>query len=233
MIPRRINLQEQDASEAAIRRAVELIETLGADVRLTDAVILLDAARESVADYIDKSPLIRRNVVTSLAAVPVETPTPPRNRYTPTGQTMKADPSFSFPTESSKDRRCGSQGIDADGQCNRCGYPVDMDTNDDRPECPPAFLEPPEAAAPAPAGARTPGEPEQTHTCRCGHGRDDHQSRTEQEDGQKVQVEKCEHCPCRAYVRRFGPLDTLVENYRATALPASQGTAPAPPKEQP
>jgi hypothetical protein len=70
--------------------------------------------------------------------------------------------------------------------------------------------------------------PATLHICRCGHDRDDHQSRTEQEDGQKVQVEKCEHCPCRAYVRRLGPLDTLVETYRAAALPASQGTAPAP-----
>jgi hypothetical protein len=67
--------------------------------------------------------------------------------------------------------------------------------------------------------------PATLHICRCGHDRDDHQSRTEQEDGQKVQVEKCEHCPCRAYVRRLGPLDTLVETYRAAALPASQGTA--------
>ena len=41
-------------AELAIRAAVEAVEQMGADVRLTDAVQLLQAARESVADHVDQ-----------------------------------------------------------------------------------------------------------------------------------------------------------------------------------
>jgi hypothetical protein len=40
-------------AERAIVNAVQAVEALGADVRLTDAVVLLQAARDSVADFVD------------------------------------------------------------------------------------------------------------------------------------------------------------------------------------
>jgi hypothetical protein len=52
-IPRRAQLDRLTEAELAIRRAVIEVEKVGADVRLTDAVILLGAARDSVADYVD------------------------------------------------------------------------------------------------------------------------------------------------------------------------------------
>jgi hypothetical protein len=52
-IPRRAFMPEWCAAERAIFDAVQLVEQMGADVRLTDAVILLGKARERVADYID------------------------------------------------------------------------------------------------------------------------------------------------------------------------------------
>mgnify|MGYP001586543406 CR=1 FL=1 len=45
--------------EAAIRHSVLLVEAMGADPRLTDAVCLLGAARERVADFIDGVPGIQ------------------------------------------------------------------------------------------------------------------------------------------------------------------------------
>jgi hypothetical protein len=39
--------------ELAIRDAVRAVENMGADVRLTEAVNLLHAAREKVADFVD------------------------------------------------------------------------------------------------------------------------------------------------------------------------------------
>lgn len=51
--PRRNQLQKMTPVELAIRECVEQVETLGADVRLTDAVVLLSAANDSVADFID------------------------------------------------------------------------------------------------------------------------------------------------------------------------------------
>lgn len=52
-IPRRIDLKRLSPAERDIRAAVQEVESMGADVRLTDAVILLEQAREKVADYID------------------------------------------------------------------------------------------------------------------------------------------------------------------------------------
>ena len=52
-IPRRAQLDQLSPAELAIYQAVQAVEAVGADVRLTDAVILLQAARDSVADYID------------------------------------------------------------------------------------------------------------------------------------------------------------------------------------
>jgi len=53
-IPRRIRLDLATPAEIAIRAAVDAVEKAGADVLLTDAVILLGQAREKVADFIDK-----------------------------------------------------------------------------------------------------------------------------------------------------------------------------------
>jgi hypothetical protein len=52
-IPRRNQINRWTAAERLIDAAVQEVEAVGADVRLTDAVNLLQAARESVADYID------------------------------------------------------------------------------------------------------------------------------------------------------------------------------------
>lgn len=53
-------------AEQAIWAAVQAVEALPADVRLTDAVILLQAARDSVADYVDGIHT-RRSVAASVA----------------------------------------------------------------------------------------------------------------------------------------------------------------------
>ena len=66
-IPRRIQTQLLTMAESAIRLAVAEVEVMGADVRLTDAVVLLQAARESVADFVDDVLTVRRG----LASMPV------------------------------------------------------------------------------------------------------------------------------------------------------------------
>ena len=52
-IPRRHRIDLQSSGEEAIREAVRVVEEMGADPRLTDAVVLLGQAQEKVADYID------------------------------------------------------------------------------------------------------------------------------------------------------------------------------------
>jgi hypothetical protein len=52
-IPRRARLDLSTPAELAIRAAVDAVENLPADPRLTQAVILLQQAREKVADYVD------------------------------------------------------------------------------------------------------------------------------------------------------------------------------------
>lgn len=52
-IPRRVRRDLCTPAENAIRAAVDAVETLGAHPLLTDAVIMLDKAREKVADYIE------------------------------------------------------------------------------------------------------------------------------------------------------------------------------------
>lgn len=51
--PRKIQLQLNTPSELAIRKAIGEIEGMGADVRLTNAVVLLSQALDIVADFID------------------------------------------------------------------------------------------------------------------------------------------------------------------------------------
>lgn len=52
-LPRRIQMKLWSPAEQAIYDAVQAVEQAGADVRLTDAVNLLSAAQESVADHLD------------------------------------------------------------------------------------------------------------------------------------------------------------------------------------
>jgi hypothetical protein len=54
-IPRRIRLDRMTTAEKIIFDAVQEVERVGADVRLTDAVILLKQARDKVADYVDEN----------------------------------------------------------------------------------------------------------------------------------------------------------------------------------
>lgn len=52
-IPRRICLDKLSPAEKAIYDAVQAVEQAGADPLLTDAVILLQQARDKVADFVD------------------------------------------------------------------------------------------------------------------------------------------------------------------------------------
>ena len=51
--PRRICVDRMTPAELAIMAAVQAVEALPADTRLTDAVILLGQARDRVADFVD------------------------------------------------------------------------------------------------------------------------------------------------------------------------------------
>lgn len=72
--PRRIQLNKLSAAERAIYDAVLVVEAAGADVRLTDAVVLLQAARDSVADFVDG--VDSRRYVTSAPVAPAAEPQP-------------------------------------------------------------------------------------------------------------------------------------------------------------
>ena len=52
--PRRVYKEQRVAAEILIDAARDAVEAMEADVRLTDAVVLLGAARDSVSDFIDK-----------------------------------------------------------------------------------------------------------------------------------------------------------------------------------
>lgn len=56
LIPRRNRVDQWTPAEAAIGKALEAVEAAGADPRLTDAVNLLQAARQAVADFVDDAP---------------------------------------------------------------------------------------------------------------------------------------------------------------------------------
>ena len=53
-VPRRARIDLMTPVELQIRETIYVVEDLGADVLLTDAVILLSQAQEKVADYVDK-----------------------------------------------------------------------------------------------------------------------------------------------------------------------------------
>jgi hypothetical protein len=52
-IPRRCFVEKRVAAETAIAAAMAEVEKMGADVRLTRAVILLGEAKNAVGDYVD------------------------------------------------------------------------------------------------------------------------------------------------------------------------------------
>ena len=52
-IPRRAFIDKLTPAELAIVAAVEAVESVGAHILLTEAVILLERARGKVADYVD------------------------------------------------------------------------------------------------------------------------------------------------------------------------------------
>lgn len=51
--PRRNQLDKCTPAELAIYKAMEEVEEAGADVKLTDAIIKLQEAKELVADFVD------------------------------------------------------------------------------------------------------------------------------------------------------------------------------------
>lgn len=56
-IPRRCYLNKQVPAETAITSAIDLVESLGADIRLTRATTLLSEALNAVSDFIDDTNL--------------------------------------------------------------------------------------------------------------------------------------------------------------------------------
>ena len=52
-VPRRNRIDLNTPAELAIRAAVEAVEILRADPRLTEVVLMLDRAREKLADFVD------------------------------------------------------------------------------------------------------------------------------------------------------------------------------------
>ncbi len=54
-IPRRIRLDLNTPAELAIYNAMQEVEKVGADVKLTEAIILLGKAKDLVADYVDEN----------------------------------------------------------------------------------------------------------------------------------------------------------------------------------
>lgn len=53
--PRRQSLSHNTPAELAIRAAIDAVEIVGADVLLTDAVVLLGQAKDKLGDYVDKA----------------------------------------------------------------------------------------------------------------------------------------------------------------------------------
>lgn len=51
--PRRNMINKMTPAELSIYNATQEVEKIGADVRLTEAIVLLTKARELVADFVD------------------------------------------------------------------------------------------------------------------------------------------------------------------------------------
>ena len=76
-LPRRIRTDRWTPAEHAIGGAMEAVEAAGADVALTDAVVLLQAARERVADFVDGvegTRMVPRPYIESPSPVPPSAP---------------------------------------------------------------------------------------------------------------------------------------------------------------
>jgi hypothetical protein len=58
-VPRRCRLELLSAAELAIHDATQAVEDMPADVWLTEAVILLQQARNKVADFVDAHPELK------------------------------------------------------------------------------------------------------------------------------------------------------------------------------
>ena len=54
-IPRRNILTLNTSAELAIHNAIQEVEKVGADVKLTDVIIMLVKAKETLSDYIDSN----------------------------------------------------------------------------------------------------------------------------------------------------------------------------------
>jgi len=54
MSNRRFNIAENTPLELKIRECMKELELMGADIRLTNAVVYLDNARVQIADFIDE-----------------------------------------------------------------------------------------------------------------------------------------------------------------------------------
>ena len=52
---RRNNITTMVPAELAIRNAIEKVENMASDERLTEAVVLLQKAQDKVADFVDAS----------------------------------------------------------------------------------------------------------------------------------------------------------------------------------
>lgn len=61
-VPRRVDRQRWSEAELAIQHAVDVVEVMGADPRLTDAVVLLAEAKRRVAAFIDGAPVDTPNL---------------------------------------------------------------------------------------------------------------------------------------------------------------------------
>lgn len=52
--PRRMDKSQFVPAETAISDVVDLVEEMGADTLLTEAIVLLSEAKSKIADYVDK-----------------------------------------------------------------------------------------------------------------------------------------------------------------------------------
>jgi hypothetical protein len=52
--PTRSDVRQYSVGERFIAAAVEAVESMGADVLLTDAIILLQQAKDKVADFVEQ-----------------------------------------------------------------------------------------------------------------------------------------------------------------------------------
>lgn len=57
-IPRRNRMDKWSTAEKAIYDAIQEVEKMGCDIRLTEVVIKLSEAQNSIADYIDAEIII-------------------------------------------------------------------------------------------------------------------------------------------------------------------------------